>query len=61
MYLDDRNLKINQLNEMVLIIRFSLYLKYKVLKINANFFAERLVLHFINYGECRKKRKKYPA
>lgn len=37
MCVDDRNLKINQLNEMVLVICFSLYLKYKVLKINAHF------------------------
>lgn len=25
------------------------------------FVAERLVLHFINYGECREKREKCPA
>ena len=37
MYLDDRKLKINKLNEMVLVIWLSLYLKYKVLKINARF------------------------
>lgn len=61
MYLDDRNLKINQPNDKVLVICFSLYLKYAVLKINVHFCCRKNSFTFYNYGECRKKRKKYPA